>query len=35
MLPPVDLDALLNKKLDLVTQGGYDVCSSPFSEIRQ
>jgi transposase len=30
MLPPVDLDALLNKKLDLVTQGGYDVCSSPY-----
>ena len=29
MLPPVDLDALLNKKLDLVTQGGYDVYSSP------
>ena len=29
MLPPVDLDALLNKKLDLVTQGGYDVYSVP------
>ena len=30
MLPPVDLDALLNKKLDLVIQGGYDVYSVPF-----
>ena len=30
MLPPVDLDALLSKKLDLVTQGGYDVSSVPF-----
>lgn len=29
MLPPVDLDALLNEKLDLVTQGGYDVSSAP------
>ena len=29
MLPPVDLDALLNKKVDLITQGGYDVCSNP------
>ena len=29
MLPPVDLDALLNKKLDLATQRGYDVCSVP------
>ena len=29
MLPPVDLDALLSKKLDLVTQGGYDVSSVP------
>ncbi|TRZ95083.1 hypothetical protein D4R78_04330, partial [bacterium] len=29
MLPPVDLDALLNEKLDLVTQGGYDVYSAP------
>lgn len=31
MLPPVDLDALLNKKLDLITQRGYDVSSIPFS----
>mgnify|MGYP001610655437 FL=1 len=30
MLPPVDLDALLDKKLDLAAQGGYDVSSSPF-----
>lgn len=29
MLPPVDLDALLDKKLDLATQGGYDVSSGP------
>lgn len=29
MLPPVDLDALLNQKLDFVTQGGYDVYSAP------
>lgn len=29
MLPPVDLDALLNKKLALLTQGGYDVSSVP------
>ncbi len=29
MLPPVDLDALLNKKLDFSTQGGYDVSSGP------
>ena len=30
MLPPVDLDALLNKKLAYLTQGGYDVYSAPF-----
>jgi transposase len=30
MLPPVDLDALLNKKLASLTIGGYDVYSSPF-----
>ena len=30
MLPPVDLDALLNKKLDLITQRGYDVSSAPY-----
>ena len=30
MLPPIDLDALLNKKLAYLTQGGYDVSSSPF-----
>jgi len=29
MLPPVDLDALLNKKLASLTTGGYDVYSSP------
>lgn len=29
MLSPVDLDALLNKKLDLITQRGYDVSSVP------
>ncbi len=29
MLPPVDLDALLNEKLDYITQGGYDVSSVP------
>jgi len=29
MLPPVDLDALLDKKLANLTLGGYDVCSSP------
>jgi transposase len=29
MLPPVDLDALLNKKLASLTIGGYDVYSSP------
>jgi len=29
MLPPVDLDALLYKKLDSVTQRGYDVYSGP------
>ena len=29
MLPPVDLDALLNKKLAYLTQGGYDVYSAP------
>ena len=28
-LPPVDLDILLSKKLDLLTQGGYDVSSTP------
>ena len=31
MLPPVDLDALLNKKLANLTTGGYDVYSNPFS----
>jgi hypothetical protein len=30
MLPPVDLDALLNKKLANLTQRGYDVSSGPF-----
>ena len=30
MLPPVDLDALLNKKLATLTIGGYDVYSAPF-----
>jgi hypothetical protein len=30
MLPPVDLDALLNKKLASLTTGGYDVYSGPF-----
>ncbi len=30
MLPPVDLDALLNKKLAYLAQGGYDVSSGPF-----
>jgi len=30
MLPPVDLDALLDKKLATVTQGGYDVSSGPY-----
>ena len=29
-LPPVDLDALLHKKLDNLTTGGYYVSSSPF-----
>lgn len=29
MLPSVDLDALLNKKLAYLTQGGYDVSSGP------
>ena len=29
MLPPVDLDALLDKKLAYLTQGGYDVSSNP------
>jgi len=29
MLPPVDLDALLNKKLASLTTGGYDVYSAP------
>jgi hypothetical protein len=29
MLPPVDLDALLNKKLAEQVIGGYDVCSAP------
>jgi transposase len=29
MLPPVDLDALLNKKLANLTQGGYNVSSTP------
>ena len=29
MLPPVDLDALLNIKLDCLAQGGYDVYSAP------
>lgn len=30
MLPPVDLDALLDKKLATLVQGGYDVSSTPF-----
>jgi hypothetical protein len=30
MLPPVDLDALLDKKLATQTVGGYDVSSGPF-----
>ncbi len=30
MLPPVDLDALLNKKLAYLGLGGYDVSSSPY-----
>jgi len=29
MLPPVDLDALLNKELAYLTPGGYDVYSAP------
>ena len=29
MLPPVDLDVLLNKKLASLTTGGYDVYSVP------
>ncbi len=29
LLPPVDLDALINKKLANLTQGGYDVYSAP------
>jgi len=29
MLPPVDLDALLNKKVASLTTGGYDVYSAP------
>jgi transposase len=29
MLPPVDLDALLDKKFAILSQGGYDVSSSP------
>ncbi len=32
MLPPVDLDALLDKKLAKLTQGGYDVSSTPCIE---
>ena len=31
MLPPVDLDSLLNKKLAYFAQRGYDVSSGPFS----
>jgi len=31
ILPPVDLDALLNKKLAFLTQRGYDVSSGHFS----
>ena len=34
MLPPVDLDALLNKKLASLTTGGYDVYSAPFRRCR-
>ena len=30
MLPPVDLDVLLDKKLANLAKGGYDVSSSPF-----
>lgn len=29
LLPPVDLDALLSKKLAISPLGGYDVCSTP------
>lgn len=29
MLPPVDLDALLNKNVDFITQRGYDLSSVP------
>jgi hypothetical protein len=29
LLPPVDLDALIDKKLANLTQGGYDVYSAP------
>jgi hypothetical protein len=32
LLPPVDLDALLDKKLEKLTQGGYDVSSTPLSD---
>jgi hypothetical protein len=33
MLPPVDLDALLDKKLAKMTRGGYHVYSGPFSSL--
>ena len=33
MLPPVDLDALLVKKLAYVDSGGYDVSSAPFHPV--
>jgi len=32
MLPPVDLDELLDKKIDNPTTGGYHVSSSPYSQ---
>ena len=34
-LPPVDLDALLHKKLDNLTTGGYYVSSSPLKGVRR
>jgi len=30
LLPPIDLDALLNKKLDYLSSGGYDVSSASY-----
>ena len=34
MLPPIDLDALLNKKFAFSTQRGYDVPSTPYTFIN-